>query len=306
MAQPDSILNSAGLSTDTPYSFDGVQKVKLAIGEFDVGLTPKAAYQGVASALEGDAWAADSTSGVVVTAGIEPGGPSVKAYAVDSDGVQRLGQLPDDTAFASDDYVFPAGFKADESSTDLVDEGDIGAGRMTLDRRQISAAHRLDDSAHGVGTDYVATAGFFADESSTDSVDEGDVGAGRMTLDRKQIVVPYVHAAGGATPYHLLSAGSNNATCPKASAGRLYGVTVNNLNGTIRYLKFYDKASAPNPASDTVKFVVPIPAGTVVSPNLGPGINFATGIAFALVTGISDTDNTGVTASEHVVELLYA
>lgn len=256
MAPPVSILNDRGQSTDTPYSADGVQKVKLAVGEVVVGLTPKAGFQGIATHIDGDAFPAGSTAGVVVGAGIVAAGPTVKAYAVDSNGLQKIGQQADDTAFAGDGYVFPVGFKADETATD--------------------------------------------------SVDEGDIGAGRMTLDRKQIKTEYAHAAGGATPYHLLAAGTTNATSVKNTPGRLYSILVNNLNAAVRYLKFYDKASAPVPATDTVKYVVPIPAGAVVSLSLGVGLDFAVGIAFALVTGISNTDATAVTANEHVVELAYA
>lgn len=53
-------------------------------------------------------------------------------------------QLIDDTIIADDAAFTPAttkvnmaGFEADESSTDSVDEGDGGAARMTLDRKQI-------------------------------------------------------------------------------------------------------------------------------------------------------------------------
>jgi hypothetical protein len=53
-------------------------------------------------------------------------------------------QLIDDPVFADDAAFTPAtskvmavGFEADDTSTDLVDEGDIGAARMTLDRRLI-------------------------------------------------------------------------------------------------------------------------------------------------------------------------
>jgi hypothetical protein len=53
-------------------------------------------------------------------------------------------QLIDDTVFTDDAAFTPAtskviavGFQADETSTDSVDEGDAGAARMTLDRKQI-------------------------------------------------------------------------------------------------------------------------------------------------------------------------
>lgn len=46
--------------------------------------------------------------------------------------------IVDDAAFTpATSEVVPVGFFADESSTDSVDEGDMGAGRMTLDRKQI-------------------------------------------------------------------------------------------------------------------------------------------------------------------------
>ena len=51
---------------------------------------------------------------------------------------RSTGELADDAAFTpGTSRVLPVGFTADESATDSVDEGDIGAGRMTLDRKQI-------------------------------------------------------------------------------------------------------------------------------------------------------------------------
>lgn len=44
----------------------------------------------------------------------------------------------DDSAFTpATDYVGVAGFLADETTPDSVDEGDVGAARMTLDRKQL-------------------------------------------------------------------------------------------------------------------------------------------------------------------------
>lgn len=46
--------------------------------------------------------------------------------------------IQDDTAFTpATSYVGAAGFFADETTPDSVDEGDIGAARMTLDRKQL-------------------------------------------------------------------------------------------------------------------------------------------------------------------------
>jgi hypothetical protein len=69
------------------------------------------------------------------------------AVQVDGNALTAL-QLIDDTVFVDDAAFTPAtskvnsvGFLADSTSTDSVDEGDIGAARMTLDRRQIVAPY---------------------------------------------------------------------------------------------------------------------------------------------------------------------
>jgi hypothetical protein len=66
-------------------------------------------------------------------------------FAVQVDGAALTSlQLLDDAILTDDAAFTPAtskvamvGFQADESSTDSVDEGDAGAARMTLDRKQI-------------------------------------------------------------------------------------------------------------------------------------------------------------------------
>lgn len=51
---------------------------------------------------------------------------------------RSTGELADDAAFTpATSRVLPSGFFADETATDSVDEGDIGAARITLDRKQI-------------------------------------------------------------------------------------------------------------------------------------------------------------------------
>jgi hypothetical protein len=53
----------------------------------------------------------------------------------------------DDAAFTlGTHYVTAVGFAADETSTDSVDEGDIGLARMTLDRKQHVVAENFSDS----------------------------------------------------------------------------------------------------------------------------------------------------------------
>jgi hypothetical protein len=172
----------------------------------------------------------------------------------------------------------------------------------------IDDAIKTDDAAFTPGTTKVQMAGFQADESSTDSVDEGDAGAARMTLDRKQIVTPQAHTNGGATPYKLVSAGSTNATSLKASAGQIYSIDCFNINAAVRYLKLYNKASAPTVGTDTPVHVYAIPGATTgggFTKSIPVGMEFTTGIAFALTTGITDADTGAVAASEILVNIDY-
>lgn len=70
-------------------------------------------------------------------------------------------QLIDDTVFTDDGTFTPAtskvnavGYFADETSTDSVDEGDVGAPRMTLNRQQIVT---IRPNANGEGLDIFRT-----------------------------------------------------------------------------------------------------------------------------------------------------
>ena len=112
------------------------------------------------------------------------------------------------------------------------------------------------------------------------------------------------------TPFHLISAATINATVVKASEGWLCYIMASNVNAAVRYLKFYDKATTPAPASDSalLKLVVALPVTSTnpVMMDFGDNsIHFASGIAIVCVTGISDTDATAVAASEQNINLGY-
>lgn len=115
--------------------------------------------------------------------------------------------------------------------------------------------------------------------------------------------------SGGLTPHRTISAATTNATSVKASAGQVYGVYAHNTNAAVRYLKLYNKASAPTVGTDAPVLTLPIPgntAGAGFMLNNELGIAFATGIAFALTTGVADSDTAAVAANEVLINLLYA
>lgn len=120
-----------------------------------------------------------------------------------------------------------------------------------------------------------------------------------------QYVAPTAHTAGGATPYKLNSAATTNATSVKASAGQVYSIVATNTNASARYLKLYNKASAPTVGTDTPVQVYMLPAGGGVSIALPVGMVFSTGIALATTTGAADSDTGAVAANEIIVNLTF-
>lgn len=102
----------------------------------------------------------------------------------------------------------------------------------------------------------------------------------------------------------LVSAASTNATSVLAAPCEITKLTVSNINAAARYLKVYDKASAPTVGTD-------VPVATYIIPGnaTGAGSNvpltipdsFQLGFAFALTTGAADSDTGAVAASEIIV-----
>lgn len=117
----------------------------------------------------------------------QTGGSTTLPSAVNLEKINNVDIPLDDAAFTpATSPVIPVGFFADEASTDSVTEGDIGAARMTLDRRVITASQTTDDAAPETATRVNMIGGLF-DDTATDAVDEGDAGYARISGDRKLI-----------------------------------------------------------------------------------------------------------------------
>jgi hypothetical protein len=111
--------------------------------------------------------------------------------------------------------------------------------------------------------------------------------------------------SGGLTSTHLVSAGSTNATNVKASAGQLYGWSIQNTSSSARYVKIFNKASSPTVGTDTPVLNLYIPPTSGNNFSSDTGIAFATGIGFAITSGPTDTDSGAVSASDVLLNLFY-
>ncbi|TJU85580.1 MAG: hypothetical protein E5Y10_24475 [Mesorhizobium sp.] len=95
------------------------------------------------------------------------------------------------------------------------------------------------------------------------------------------------------------AAASTNATVAKASAGDLHCISGYNAAATVRYIKFYNKATAPTVGTDTPVITLAVSPTSAFNINLN-GHYFATGIGYGLTTGAADSDTGALTSADIV------
>lgn len=165
-------------------------------------------------------------------------------------------------------------------------------------------------STTGGGTEATALRVTVASDST--GVLSVDDNGGALTVDNGGTFATQAQltpvTSGGLSPSKTISAASTNSTNVKASAGQLYELFVSNINAAVRYLKLYDKATAPTVGTDTPIWTLAIPgntAGAGFAKTIPNGLAFANGIGFGLTTGVADNDTGAVAANEIVVNLGY-
>jgi len=112
--------------------------------------------------------------------------------------------------------------------------------------------------------------------------------------------------SGGLTIYRLLAAASTNSNLIKNAAGQVFGWYFFNAAASTRYVKLYNKATAPTVGTDTPVLTLPLPAGGAANVEFTNGIAFGTGIGIGITGALADNDTTAVTANDVVVNLFYA
>lgn len=90
----------------------------------------------------------------------------------------------------------------------------------------------------------------------------------------------------------------------KAYAGGVFDLSVSNANAAARFLKLYDKATAPT-ASDTPIRTYYLPPLSLTPIPVPDGINFVNGISLRASTLVADSDNTAPSANDVIVNIGY-
>ena len=85
----------------------------------------------------------------------------------------------------------------------------------------------------------------------------------------------------------------------------MYMLSVFNTSASIVYIKLYNKASAPVVGTDVPIWTIPVPASGGFEDHFNIPFGFSTGIAYAITTGVADSDATAVTLNALVGIMLY-
>jgi hypothetical protein len=116
-----------------------------------------------------------------------------------------------------------------------------------------------------------------------------------------------ISQSGAAVTYQkFISATTTNATAVSSVPANISILHMENSGDGVRYVKLYNKASAPTVGTDVPLITIGIPAVSSSSFTLPAliGIDFSIGISFAITLGADDTDATPLTVAANVTGLI--
>lgn len=111
--------------------------------------------------------------------------------------------------------------------------------------------------------------------------------------------------ANGTQLHRVNAAATTNATLVKAGASQLFGVSAFNASAAVRFLKLYNKATAPVVGTDIPVWVIGIPVGSFREIDRPNGVDFSLGLAYATTVLIADSDATAIAANDISASLTF-
>lgn len=108
--------------------------------------------------------------------------------------------------------------------------------------------------------------------------------------------------------FSYVAATTANATAVRAVPAVLKAYDIVNTSAATKFVRFYNKATAPVPASDAALIVwrLPIPAGGRTSTSFSSGgVWFPAGLAFDITTAAADTDTTVTAAGDVTLNIIF-
>lgn len=126
------------------------------------------------------------------------------------------------------------------------------------------------------------------------------------TEGRGITVMPTADGSTGLTQFRRTSTADANVVLVKAGSGRIYGYVFANTSATTRYVKLFNKATAPILGTDPPVRIIMVPANGIAAYHIGPGLPFSAGIGMAITADAADGSGASVSASDILVQIDYA
>jgi hypothetical protein len=135
----------------------------------------------------------------------------------------------------------------------------------------------------------------------------GAVTVASTTLTTSTGITPSATVGGFALFNKLISLATTNATSVKASAGTIGEVYAFNTSASTKFLKIYNKASAPVVGTDVPIITIAIAPSAECQFRISDigGMRLATGIAYAITGAAADADTTAVAAGDVIVGIQF-
>jgi hypothetical protein len=141
-----------------------------------------------------------------------------------------------------------------------------------------------------------------AGSNNIGDVDVLTIAAGTNAIGNVGIIP---RTSGGLTTYHLVSAGTTNATSIKGSAGQVFGWYIYNSNAAARKVAFHNTSGTPT-AGSSIFFSLMIPPSSGANVFTETGIVFSSGIGITTVTGLADSDSAAVASNDLIINIWYS
>lgn len=166
---------------------------------------------------------------------------------------------------------------------------------------------KQEDSAHASGDVGVFVLAVRNDNGATAF---GSANGDYIPIGVDNAGVPFTPAArptgAGLTQHKRISTADTNGVSLKGSAGQIYAIQISNIHATDkRYLKLYNKASAPTVGTDTPVKTLTLFPGQSLTLYWEVGLPFTTGIAYAITSWLADNDTGAIGANEVVLNIDY-
>lgn len=137
----------------------------------------------------------------------------------------------------------------------------------------------------------------YSGQSTTNRVPQG------QSVGKSQVIYT---ANNGTALYTLNSAATTNAQSVKASQGTLMSIQVNNASAGARWLRIYNKATAPTVGTDVPIVVIQLPGSQSKEISFtDAGLNFSAGISISITGAPAVLDATAIAANDVQLALSY-